>query len=227
MEGQSSASYTLENSVFQGTAWGQPLWTCFYSDAARAVAAKEFLDIFFADDLNCTRVFDCATSNEAILQAAAACQEELHGWGRANRVSFDPSKESFHVLHRTRGEGGSFKLLGVTFDTALYMHDAAYEVATEAGWRLKSLLRTRRFHTLAEMFRLYKARILSFVESRTAGLHNAAPSVLQVIDRIQRRFLNEVHVSEKDALLKWRLAPLRCRRDIAMLGLLHRVALQF
>ena len=92
--------------------------------------------------------------------------------------------------------------------------------------RTRSLqrLRTRKFHTLAEMFRLYNAHILSFVESRTAGLHHAAPSVLQVIDRIQRRFLSEVHVSERDALLKWRLAPLRCRRDIAMLGLLYRVA---
>ena len=75
-------------------------------------------------------------------------------------------------------------LLGVTFDTGLYMHEAVNEVAAEAGWRLKSLLRTRKFHILAEMPRLYKAHILSFVESRTAGLHHAAPSSLQAIDRI-------------------------------------------
>ena len=52
------------------------------------------------------------------------CQERLHKWGRANLVCFDPGKESFHVLDRTRGHGGNWEQLGVTLDTELRMEDA-------------------------------------------------------------------------------------------------------
>ena len=224
VEGKFSAATPLTNSVFQGTVWGPPLWNCFYADASKAVAKNDFLDIVFADDLNCTKIFPNSKSNDDILLEGKKCQKELHAWGAANRVSFDPGKESLHVLHRSRGQGGNFKILGVTYDTALVMHDACRELAVEAGWRLKSLIRSRKFHTTKEMFRLYKAEILSFIESRTAGIHHAAVSNLACIDRVQRRFLSEMSTSEHEALTKWNLAPLSCRRHIAMLGLLHRVA---
>ena len=70
------------------------------------------------------------------------------------------------MLHRTPGAGLNFKFLGVSFDKALVMHDACRELAVEAGWRLKALLRCRKHHSKGEMFRLYKAQILSFIESR-------------------------------------------------------------
>ena len=171
VEGKFSAATPLTNSVFQGTVWGPPLWNCFYADASNAVAKNDFLDIVFADELNCTKIFPSSKSNDDILLEGKKCQKELHAWGAANRVSFDPGKESLHVLHRSRGQGGNFKILGVTYDTALVMHDACRELAVEAGWRLKSLIRSRKFHATKEMFRLYKAQILSFIESRTAGIH--------------------------------------------------------
>ena len=60
--------------------------------------------------------------------------------------------------------------------------------------------------------------------SRTPALHHAAPSVLDAIDRVQRRFLREIGLDELSALLQYKLAPLSARRDVAMLGLLHRVS---
>ena len=39
------------------------------------------------------------------------------------------------------------------------------------------------------------------------------------------RFLRQVNISDLDALLHFRLAPLRTRRDIALLGVVHRAAL--
>ena len=222
--GKFSRNTPLTNSVFQGTVWGPPLWNCYYADASTAVAKHDFMDIVFADDLNCTKAFPSSMANSEILDDIKDCQAEVHKWGEANRVAFDPSKESFHMLHRSRGSGENFKILGVSFDKALVMHDACRELAVAAGWRLKSLLRCRKYHTKAEMFRLYKAQILSFIESRTAGIHFAAASNLSCIDRIQRRFLSEMNVSEADALIAWNLAPLECRRHIAMLGFLYRVA---
>ena len=115
-------------------------------------------------------------------------QRELHKWGAANRVIFDPSKESFHLLHFRFQHGDDFKLLGVVFDTQLLMHRAAREIATEAGWRLQTLLKVRRFFTTPEIFRLYKAQVLSYIEGCTPAIFHAAPSVLDRIDRVQRKF---------------------------------------
>ena len=224
VEGSASSARTLENSVFQGTVWGPPLWNVYYADASVAVRKTDFIDIVFADDLNCTRILPKATTNAAAFALARLCQSELHKWGGANQVMFDPSKESFHIIHRTRGEGENFTILGIEFDTGLLMHNAARNVAVEAGWRLKTLLRTRRFHTKSELIKLYKSQILSFIESRTVGIHHAAPSVLACVDRVQRRFLREIDTTSFEALVNWRLAPLGCRREMAMLGLLYRIA---
>ena len=148
----------------------------------------------------------------------------MHKWGGANQIVFYILEENFHVIQRTHGEGGNFNILGIEFDTALLMHDAARNVAVEAGWRLKMLPRTKRFHTKSELMRLYKAQTLSFIESRIVGIHHAAPSVLACVDRVQKRFLREMQVTSIEALVEWRLAPIGFRRTMAMLGLLYRIA---
>lgn len=105
------------------------------------------------------------------------------------------------------------------------MHEASRHIATEAGWRLEALLKARRFFSVCELFHLYKARILSFIESSTAGIYHAAASTLERIDRVQAPFLRNVSVSELDALRLFKLAPLVSRRDITILGILHKVNL--
>ena len=128
-------------------------------------------------------------------------------------------------MRRFRALGVNFKLLGVTFDPQLLMHVGAREIAVEAGWRLRSILRARWHFTTPELFQLYKSLVLSYIESGVPGYYHAAPSVLEGIDRVQRRFLREVGLTETEALLNFRLAPLPARRDMAILGFLHRVAL--
>ena len=112
-------------------------------------------DTVFADDLNAWKRFCLNFSldapHEAVLESLKAVQAELHSWGAANQVLFDASTESFYVLHRRRPHGEDFRVLGCWFDTKLLMHTAARHVATEAGWRLRALLRSRRFFTLPEL----------------------------------------------------------------------------
>ena len=228
--GERSAEQLLANSVFQGTVLGPPLWNLFYEDARYSVNFKGFVETVFADDFNCWKAYKVKHDNVSEDQASAlhdlrGAQKELHQWGEANRVVFDPSKESFHLLHRRFHHGEDFKILGVAFDTGLLMHKAAREIATEGGWRLQTLLRVRRFFTTPELFGLYKAQILSYMESGTPALFHAAPSVLDRVDRVQRRFLRELDHSEESALRDFRLAPLNARRDMAMLGALHNVTL--
>ena len=49
--------------------------------------------------------------------------------------------------------------------------------------------------------------------------------MLDTVDRVQRRFLRELDFSEEAALQHYKLAPLNARRDMAMLGALHKVNL--
>ena len=115
--GAHSPDEILANSVFQGTVLGPPLWNIFYADARFSVNAKGFSETVFADDFNCWQPF-FITHDEVDSAHAAAfiilreAQQELHLWGQANRVVFDPSKESFHLLHRRFGAGNNFKFLG-------------------------------------------------------------------------------------------------------------------
>jgi len=225
--GRSAGREPLQDSAFQGTVLGSPLWNVFYADARRAVDQLGFTETVFADDFNCWKSFNkrhLPAQVKADLELRGA-QRELHLWGAANRVVFDPAKESFHLLHRTLHLGDDFRLLGVHFDSQLLMHSATRVVATEAGWRLQKLLRARRYYTTPELVHLYKSQVLSYIESSTPGLYHAAHSVLDKVDRVQRRLLRELGLSELNGLLDYRLAPLPSRRDIAMLGVLHRVTL--
>ena len=53
----------------------------------------------------------------------------------------------------------------------------------------------------------------------------AKSAALQVI-RILERFLEELGLSLRDSLIDFGLAPLPTRRDIAMLGIIHRAVLR-
>jgi hypothetical protein len=105
LAGASSPDAPLTNTVFQGTVLGPPLWNIFFADSRRALANKDFKETSFADDLNAWKAFllkrDAAEPHEAALSKLREAQHELHEWGKANQVLFDPAKESFHVLHRS------------------------------------------------------------------------------------------------------------------------------
>ena len=57
------------------------------------------------------------------------------------------------------------KNLGVIIGTKLVMDEAATKVANEAGWKLKSVLRSQRFFTQRDCIDLYRSRILSYIEA--------------------------------------------------------------
>ena len=49
--------------------------------------------------------------------------------------------------------------------------------------------------------------------------------MLDKLDAVQTRFLRDAGVDEVEALMHFNLAPLSLRRDIAVLGVVHRAAL--
>merc|ERR1712078_641777 len=105
------------------------------------------------------------------------------------------------------------------------MVGAVRELTREAGWKLRTLLRTSRFHHDRALVNVYKSKLLGYVEYRTAALYHATDTTLKPLDAVQTRFLKALGCSELEALMEFNLAPLRTRRDVAMLGVLHRTVL--
>ena len=201
------------------------MWNCYVHDCAVVVQQLGFQVVIYAHDLNVFRGYDRSISTALVLEDLHGCQHEVHRWGAANRVVFDSAKESFAILSTTCPEGNSFTVLGVRFDTKLLMHECARTTAEEAGWRLRTLFRTMRFYTDIELINLFKAHVLSIVDYRTPALYHAATSTLRSADFILTNFLKLVLVSDVQALVQFRLAPLSARRDMAMLGVIHRAVL--
>ena len=120
----------------------------------RGTSAKNdcyFTEAVYADDLNAYRLFTSSTPNKAIKKSMQSCQRELHKWGAANQVFLDPAEESMHIMSVSEPGGDDFKLLGVTFDTELSMEEAVSDIVVQAGWKLRTLLRTRRFYKDANL----------------------------------------------------------------------------
>ena len=151
------------------------------------------------------------------MAANNACQVEFHYWGIANQVEFDLKKESMHDVSHHSPEGTNFKILGLNFDYRIIMRDAVGDLVGEMRWRVRSILRVQRYHSVTGIINMYKAKVLSCAECRTAAVYHACVSLFDKIDNVQRSFLNDIGISELTAFMDFNLAPRNMRRDIAML----------
>eukprot|EP00959_Pyramimonas_sp_CCMP1952_P445438 9326250-Pyramimonas_sp.AAC.1 len=92
----------MGNMVYQGAVLGPILWNVYYGDSCMAVRACGFEEVIFADDLDAFKEIDNSISDDLAISWARECQASLHRWGAANRAVFDPGKESFHIISRSR-----------------------------------------------------------------------------------------------------------------------------
>ena len=226
VEGEHSETAVLRDSVYQGTVWGPPLWNVFFEDARLAVNQAGYKEALFADDLNAYKDYAGKLSNEVLMEEMSDCQATLHKWGRANKVQFDAGKESMHILHQRKPEGDGFEMFGVKFDTKLRMELQVQSLVNRCRWKLKTLLRTRRYFTEEQLVQQYKMHILPFLEFCTPAVYHATATALAPLNKLQTTFLKELGLTPLEALRKYKLAPLETRRDIALLGVVHRTVLK-
>ena len=106
------------------------------------------------------------------------------------------------------------------------MAGAAHRVAKKVAWVTKSLLRVRRFYSIPDLVMLFKSHVLSFIEYRTPGVHFASSSVLNVLDDVQTRFVRQLNLDEETAFMRFNMLPLCVRRDVSILGVIHRAVLR-
>ena len=144
-----------------------------------------------------------------------------HG-GKRNRIEFDSSKEHLIIIHPLVPEGDNFKLLGTLIDPKLSMEPAIESILSRCRPKVKAILRTRRFYSIPDLLMQFKTHIWGLCEHHNGAIYHAAQSHLGRLDNMQRGFLHELGISEKDAFLNHNFAPLSLRREIELLGFLHK-----
>ena len=87
---------------------------------------------------------------------------------------------------------------------------------------MKALLRASRYFNIGQLVMLFKSQVLSYLESGVVAFSHAPATRMAPVDRIQRRFLRAVGLSEEEAIVRHNFAPMRVRRQIAALGVLHK-----
>lgn len=219
-----SAPFPLANMVFQGTVLGPCLWNIFFADVHEAAPSTGGVETRFADDLNVFKIYPGKTTHEEIHHDLRQCQMAIHDWGVRNRMTFDAKKKHFCILHPEHGAGDNFRLLGPTFDPRLKMEDAVHKATSQAQAKLPALLRTTTYYHHNELVRHFKTHLLGLLETFTGAIHHATDTTLNRLDNVQTRFLCATALTPEHAFLHHNLAPTSLRRDIPMLGFLHKCA---
>jgi len=225
VEGELSDEFTIANSVFQGTVLGPTLWNLFFSDVATPATMAGGDEAMFADDLNVFQQFDKDEPPDNINNKLEECRTHVHKWGRTNRAVFDPGKKHTRITHPQFAEGDPFKLLGLMVDCKLVMDQAIEKVLAQIRPKVKALLRTRAHYSSAQLVDQFKTQVWGIMEAQSGGFFHASTSHLAKLDDVQRHFLNDIEVSEATAFIDMNFAPPTLRRNIGMLGLLHKRAL--
>ena len=163
--------------------------------------------------------------NEEIAADMTFTKKSVHAWGTRNRVEFDADKEHVLIMHLRHGEGELVKLLGCTIDAKLTMSPAVDQLVARVRPKVKALLRTRGMYSHADMMMQYKTHIWGLIEYHNGAIFHACETVLAKLDRVQTSFLEQIHSNDETGFLYYNFAPPVLRRDIGILGFLHKLVL--
>ena len=75
------------------------------------------------------------------------------------------------------------------------------------------------------MIMQYKAHVLPIAEMNNGAIYHATTTVLKRLDNTYYSFVRELNVHQSSAFMCHNLGPLEMRRDIGMLGFLHKIVL--
>ena len=220
--GALSDAFALLDMMFQGTVLGPLVWVLFSLDLPEFITLQGAVVELFADDLTVFKCFPRHTEAPIILDELRGCQAQAHQWGKLNQAQFAPSKESFVTISSTQPAGATFRLLGPMIDNRLRMHETVEPIRRKALPRLRALLRASTSFSLKTLLSLYTSQIRSVMESFQAAIYHASATVLKPLDDLQQQFLSHVGLCPEVAAADHNILPLSTRRDIAMLGLLHK-----
>ena len=212
----------MTDMVFQGTVLGPCLWNSFFGNIGCSVVEGRQEAQVFADDLKYTSTFPTETSEHIVFNEFKDIQARAHQWGHHHRVTFDPSKESFHIIHPLFDDESVFRLLGTMIDSALTMKPLIDALLAKTRPKSRAILRMKHLYDLNSLFEQFKMHVWSHFEYHNGAIIMAKNADRERIDRMQRGFLYQLGSNDTSAFVDFNFAPPSLRRAIAMLGFIHK-----
>ena len=107
-------------------------------------------------------------------------------------------------------------------DTDLRMETCLELLLSKIRPKITAILRTRAYYSTPDLVTQFKTHIWGLIEANIGGYFHAASYMLAKIDHAQNRFLHALGLSPDQAFLDFYFAPPSLRRNIGVLGLLHK-----
>ena len=88
--------------------------------------------------------------------------------------------------------------------------------------KVKAILRSRKYYDVKTLIAQFKTHVWGVMECHNGGIFHASESVLSKLDQVHYHFLRELGIDATEAFVFFNFAPPGLRRDIGVLGLLHK-----
>jgi len=88
--------------------------------------------------------------------------------------------------------------------------------------KITALLRTRAYYDLPNLIGQFKTHIWGIMEANSGGIFHACTSQLDRFDHCQQHFVEKLGSTEEAAFINNNFAPPVLRRNIGILGMLHK-----
>ena len=226
INGVTSCEYPILAGVPQGSVLGPLMWLIYCNDCLNILPEADA----FADDVTLS-----ATCEPKDLQAAVKQfnmrLKLLHMWGNMWQVNFATKKTQFLIIWRSNVQayvqfGRSripntmeIDILGVCYDRSLTYQSHISNVTKKAAGRIASLRRITWAVSQNELETLYKSQVRSVMEYAPLTWGGAAPTHLEMLDKLQRRAERLIYGDPHDSPLP----TLQHRRDVAGLTTLYKI----
>ena len=113
----------------------------------------------------------------------------------------------------------------MVIDPQLKMNAAIDKLVGAMRPKIKAMLRMRGTYKLDE-FRQFKTHIWGFLEYHCGSIAHASDTALKKLDRLYYSYLEELRLDDRVACLDFNFPPPAVRRNIALLGFLHKRVLK-
>ena len=232
IDGQQSETHPISSGVPQGSILGPTLFLIYINDLPDRLICDL---VIYADDTTLYSSLDeKANSEEQRLALAKSLESDLSrisDWGNEWQISLNSEKTKVLSTNRyvnpkatpifmsgtALEESSSIRLVGLTLSKDLTWNEYISSIAKKASMKVGSLYRARRCLSPEVILHLYKSLIRPCMEYCCHIWAGASVSVLNMLDRIQRRVINMVGPK-----LSSNLQSLSHRRDVASLSLFYR-----
>ena len=102
------------------------------------------------------------------------------------------------------------------------MKSAIERILVQIRPKIAAILRTRQHYDAKDLIGQFKTHVWGIMEQNNGAIFHASRYLLEKLDSCQRSFLKKLDMNEEAAFLDFNFAPPSLRRDIGILGMLHK-----